>query len=68
VYLARKHTPFTNTEKGRYFGGVSYSAVTKIGTRIKDRMRKDRKLGEKMIQLQERLSRVKGCPPSFLLF
>jgi REP element-mobilizing transposase RayT len=60
VYLARKHTPFSNTEIGRYFGGISYSAVTKIGTRIKDRMRKDRKLREGMMRLQEELSRVKG--------
>ncbi len=60
VYLARRHTPFTNTEIGRYFGGISYSAVTKIGTRINDRMRKDTKLGQKMIQLQKKLSRVKG--------
>jgi len=60
VYLARKHTPFSNTEIGRYFGGISYSAVTKIGTRINDRMRKDRKLREEMIHLQEELSRVKG--------
>ncbi len=60
VYLARKHTPFSNTEIGRYFGGISYSAVTKIGTRIKDRMREDRELREKMVHLQKELSRVKG--------
>jgi len=60
VYLARKHTPFSNTEIGRYFGGISYFAVTKVGTRIKDRMRKDRRLREEMIELQKGLSRVKG--------
>jgi REP element-mobilizing transposase RayT len=60
VYLARKHTPFSNPEIGRYFGGISYSAVTKIGTRIKDRMRKDGKLREEMAELQKGLSRVKG--------
>jgi len=60
TYLARKYTPFSNTEIGRYFGGISYSAVTKIGTRIKERMRKDRKLREEMLQLQKKLSRVKG--------
>jgi len=58
VYLARKHTPLLNTEIGKYFGGISYSAVTKIGTRIRDRMREDRELREQMIQLQEKLSRV----------
>ena len=60
VYLSRKHTPLSNTEIGSYFGGISYSAVTKIGTRIKERMRKDRKLGEEMMKLEEDLSRVKG--------
>jgi putative transposase len=60
VYLARKHTPFSNREIGRYFGGISYSAVTKIGTRIRDRMRKDPKLREKMSELEGNLSRVKG--------
>jgi len=54
--------PFSNREIDRYFGGISYSAVTKIGTRNKDRMRRDRKLREEMIQLQEGLSRVKGRP------
>lgn len=60
VYLVRKHTPLSNTEIGRYFGGISYSAVTKIGTRIKDRMRKDAALRGEMKQLDEQLSRVKG--------
>jgi len=60
VYLARKHTAFSNREIGRYFGGISYSAVTKIGTRIRDRMRKDPKLREKMLELEGNLSRVKG--------
>jgi len=59
VYLARKHTPFPNREIGRYFGGISSSAVTKIGTRIKDRMRKDRKLREELFELSRNLSRVK---------
>jgi len=60
VYLAGKHTPFSNPEIGRYFGGISYSAITKIGTRTKDRMKKNRKLREEMIELQKALSRVKG--------
>jgi len=60
VYLARKHTPFSNPEIGRYFGGISYSAVTKIGTRIKDRMGRDGELREQIVKLQKGLSRVKG--------
>ena len=60
VYLSRKYTPFSNTEIGSYFGGISYSAVTKTGTRIKGRMKKDRNLAQEMSKLEESLSRVKG--------
>lgn len=60
VHLVRKHTPLSNTEIGKHFGGISYSAVTKIGTRIKDRMRNDATLRDEMLKLDEQLSRVKG--------
>ena len=60
VYLARKHTAFSNIEIGRYFGGISYSAVTKIGTRIKERMKRNEKLRREMLALEKTLSRVKG--------
>jgi putative transposase len=60
VYLARRHTVFSNAEIGRYFGGISYSAVTKIGTRIKERMKGDVNLREAIESLEKRLSRVKG--------
>jgi len=60
VYLARKHTPFTNSEIGEYFGGITYSAVTKIGTRLKERMKDDGKLRGEVRSLEEILSRVKG--------
>jgi len=60
VYFARKHTPCSNAEIGKYFGGLSYSAVTKIGTRLKERMRGDERLRGDMRKLEEKLSRVKG--------
>ena len=60
VYLSRRQTPYSNTEIGRYFGGLTYSAVTKIGTRLKERMRKDERLRGEMSTLETRLSRVKG--------
>jgi chromosomal replication initiation ATPase DnaA len=60
VYLARKHTPFTNGEIGEYFGGITYSAVTKIGTRLKERMKDDEKVKGEIRSLEEILSRVKG--------
>jgi hypothetical protein len=60
VYLAKKHTPFSNTEIGKSFGNISYSAVTKIGARLKERMRRDKKLKDEMNSLENELSHVKG--------
>ncbi len=60
VYLTRKHTSFSNVEIGKYFGGITYSAVTKIGTRFKERMRGDEGLRGEIRRLEEKLSRVKG--------
>ena len=59
VYLSRKHTTGTNAEIGRYFG-ISYSAVTKVGTRLKKRAENNRKLEREMEGLEARVSRVKG--------
>jgi hypothetical protein len=60
IYLSRKHTPYSNVEIGRYFGGITYSAVTKIGTRLREKMRGDERLRGEMRSLEERLSLVKG--------
>jgi REP element-mobilizing transposase RayT len=60
VYLMRKHTPFSNVEIGKFFGGITYSAVTKIGTRFKERMREDENLKREIEDLEKKLSRVKG--------
>lgn len=59
-YLARRHTPFSNSEIGEYFGGITYSAVTKNGTRLKERMEEDRELRADIKGLEATLSRVKG--------
>jgi putative transposase len=60
IYLARKYTVLTNAEIGRYFGGLTYSAVTKVGTRMKARMMAERQIREQMRNLEQKLSRVKG--------
>ena len=60
IYLSRKYTPVSNTQIGQYFGNISCSAVTKIGTRMKERMLKDKKLWEEMKRVEDKLSRVKG--------
>ena len=58
IYLSRKHTPVSSTEIGGYFGNITCSAVTKIGTRLKDRMATDEILRDEMKKIEERLSRV----------
>ena len=58
VHLARKHTPFSNREIGKYFDGIPCSAVTKIGTRFKERMRDNKRLKDEAGGLEEKLSCV----------
>ena len=53
IFLSRKHTPCSNAEIGRYFGGLTYSGVTKIGTRLRERMRKDERVRGKMRNLED---------------
>ena len=60
IFLARKHSPVSSTEIGRYFGGITCSAVTKTGTRMRLRMEKDKALKEEMSKIEEHLSFVNG--------
>jgi len=39
VDLARKRAPFSNAEIGRYRGGFTHNAATRIGTRFEERVR-----------------------------
>jgi len=60
IYLARKHTVLSNREIGAFFGGISYTAVTKTGTRLKEKMKKDKVLRITLSKVEAALSRVKG--------
>ncbi len=60
IYLSRKHTPVSSTEIGGYFGNITCSAVTKIGTRLKGRMSTDAILRDEIKKLEERLFHVNG--------
>jgi putative transposase len=59
IYLAMRHTPVAGANIGRYFK-VTTSAVTKVGTRLKQRMDHDKSLREKIRGLEEGLSHVNG--------
>lgn len=60
VYLARKHTALSNPQIGTYFGNVTYSAVTKVVSRLETRMKEDRIVRRNMEKLENELSTVKG--------
>ena len=59
LYLAPKYTPVAITAIGRYCN-VTCSAVTKMGTRLKQRLEKDRTLSGTMRRIEEGLSHVNG--------
>jgi REP element-mobilizing transposase RayT len=60
VYLSRNYTPASNTQIGKYFGNISSSAVTKIRSRIKEKMAKDKKIRQEMAKIEDDMSRVNG--------
>jgi putative transposase len=59
IYLARKHTPMSSADIGRAFA-VTCSAVSKIGTRMKQRLEDDGALRETLQRIKEELSNVNG--------
>jgi putative transposase len=60
IYLARKHTVLSNREIGAFFGGIGYTAVSKTGTRLKEKMGRDKGLGVMLGKVEALLYRVKG--------
>ena len=59
TYLSKKYTPNTNIGIGRIFG-ISYSAVTKIGSRLKNRINVDNRLKKEINEIEGGMSYVKG--------
>jgi putative transposase len=60
IYLAKKYTGLTNSEIGERFGNITYSAVTRVATRVVERARKDKELQRHLNELEKRLARVKA--------
>ena len=60
VYLLKKYTGATNTEIGELFGGISYSAVTKISQNFSRLMADDRDMRGRIKNLLEHISTFKG--------
>ena len=59
IYLVKRWTSLKNTEAGDFFGGLSYSAVSKINTRFSRQLKKDRKLRRDVQAIMRDLAHVK---------
>lgn len=60
IYCAKSFTGFTNPEIGKYFGGLSYSAVTKAKDRFEKVLRSDRAMRKTFEKIKTAVSRFKG--------
>jgi putative transposase len=59
IYLARKYTTLTNTEIGRHYGDLSYSAIAKAAARLAMKLRQNEKLRKDVEWIETQLSNVK---------
>jgi REP element-mobilizing transposase RayT len=60
VYLLKTHSGLTNRHIGEIFGGISYSAVTRVWERLKEKAKGDQALALWLNDLNKILSNVKG--------
>ncbi|MBW1862673.1 MAG: transposase [Deltaproteobacteria bacterium] len=60
IYLVKKWTSIKNIETGEFFGGLSYSAVSKINARFSEKLKKDKKIRRDVQEIMTDLSQVKA--------
>jgi len=60
IYLGKKYTALTNREMGDLFGGISYSAITRVYQRFGQKILKNRNLRKQIEEIGNILSNVKG--------
>lgn len=60
IYLIKRRTSVTNREIGKRFGGVSYSAVSKVVERTEREMEKDKNLKKRISSMVRIMSQFKG--------
>jgi len=56
IYLLKTHTPLTNTDIGKLFNGISYSAVSHGHRRFSERLKTDIGLGKKLRAISEAIA------------
>jgi REP element-mobilizing transposase RayT len=60
IYFGKKYTGLTNREIGERFGGLSYSGVTRVSQRFKEKLAKNMTLRRRVEEIDETISNVKG--------
>jgi len=60
IYFIKKYTGLTNREIGSFFGGISYSAITRVYQRFGEKMLEHRDLRKQIEEIGNILSNVKG--------
>jgi len=60
ITALKKLTSYTNSEIGQFFGGLSYSAVSKIVERFEGELDADKELRKRYEKIKTDLSNVKG--------
>jgi len=56
----KKFTSINNKQLGDLFGGLSYSAVSKVNQRFAEKLKKDKRLRRRDENIIDRMSYVKG--------
>ena len=60
IYLSKKFTSISNKQIGDFFGGLSYSAVSKVNQRFAEKLKQDKRLRRKVDKMIKSMSYVKG--------
>jgi putative transposase len=60
IYFGKKYTSLTNREIGERFGGLSYSGITRVAQRFREKMAKNMTLRRQVEEIDKRISNVKG--------
>jgi len=58
--LTKKFTSISNKQLEDLFGGLSYSAVSKVNQRFAEKLKKDKRLRRRDENIIDRMSYVKG--------
>jgi REP element-mobilizing transposase RayT len=60
IYLIKKYTDMTNREIGNMFGGLTFTAVTKVKERLQKRLTRDKALKNTLNKIETGLSDAAG--------